>query len=214
MSRKIKINVTPSQYNKLEMLRQKEGAASVSDVVMEAVQAAPNHSVKRENLIDAAIEAVKARVDKELSTIGTTGDSIEYIQDQLSNREDEVFGALYLNGDNKLVKVQEWGHTKTDGCNVSSQSVVRSVLETNATNVLFYQNFPRVNSEEFTGGEVQNLQDVSLSDFRRVSDLGKSLNLVGVNVFDSLHFNGSQIASFGETIDKAKENEVESEVSR
>lgn len=137
-------------------------------VVLELARRALQESVKRETL---------------LSSPGKVRD---YLRLMLSRLEHEVFVALYLDSQNRLIFTDELFRGTLTQTSVYPREVVKRALKHNAAAVIFAHNHP------------SGVAEPSRADELLTSNLKQALALIDVRVLDHLIVAGSSTVSFAE----------------
>ncbi|MFK8018859.1 MAG: DNA repair protein RadC [Pseudomonadales bacterium] len=110
----------------------------------------------------------------------------EYLQLELSGRPHEVFCALFLDAQNRMLAFEELFNGTIDGAAVYPREVVRKVLQHNAAAVIFAHNHP------------SGVAEPSQADHRITERLQQALGLIDVRVLDHLVVGAGRSVSFAE----------------
>ena len=182
MDIELSVKLTEAQFKKLTKLQIDTGADSIYEVILDCINAAPMSVIEDENLINEAINTVYSRIQKVDTKIGNSADSIDYIKGILGNGDNEVFGVVFLNSQNKITGHEELIKGTLIGCKFDYRGIIKSALEYNSSKVIFYHNaFPRGDDLEFQDGS-----DRFIDDDKHLADLVEPLNSVGVSILDHI----------------------------
>lgn len=118
--------------------------------------------------------------------MGSPGAVREYLRLHLANRDREFFVALYLDAQNRVLKLEELFSGTLTQTSVFPRDVVRKGLEHNAAAVIFAHNHP------------SGLAEPSRADELLTQALKQALALVDIKVLDHLVVGGDQSMSFAE----------------
>lgn len=109
-----------------------------------------------------------------------------YLTHQLRHRQQEVFCALLLDNQHRLLQFLELFNGTIDGASVYPREVVKTVLAHNAAAVIFAHNHP------------SGVAEPSQADRAITDRLQKALSLVDVRVLDHLVVGEGEAVSFAE----------------
>ncbi len=109
-----------------------------------------------------------------------------YVALQLGRREQEVFAALFLDGQHRLIEFQVLFHGTLTQTSVYPREVVRAALRHNAGAVILAHNHP------------SGLAEPSRADEYLTQTLKSALQLVDVRLLDHLVVGHGQVCSFAE----------------
>lgn len=108
-----------------------------------------------------------------------------YLQQQLREKSHEVFAALYLDNQHRVLKYEELAQGTIDGASVYPREVVKAALKHGAAAVIFAHNHP------------SGVAEPSAADRALTERLKSALALVDIRVLD--HFViGEDVVSFAE----------------
>ena len=110
----------------------------------------------------------------------------EYLRLHLARRDREFFVALYLDAQNRVIKLEELFAGTLTQTSVFPRDVVRKGLECNAAAVIFAHNHP------------SGLSEPSRADELLTQALKQALALVDIKVLDHLVVGGESAMSFAE----------------
>jgi len=110
----------------------------------------------------------------------------DYVALHLAGREQEVFAVLFLDGQHRLLKLEEMFHGTLTQTSVYPREVVRRALALNAGALIFAHNHP------------SGLAEPSRADEYLTQTLRSALQLVDVRVLDHLVVGQGQVVSMAE----------------
>ena len=108
------------------------------------------------------------------------------VQYRVAASEHEVFGVMYLNNQNGLLKIEDMFRGSINTASVYPREVVKSALVENAAGTIFFHNHPSGSSEP------------SPSDIQMTQILKDALSLVQIRVLDHLVVTAGGVVSFAE----------------
>ena len=107
--------------------------------------------------------------------MATSPDDVErFLQLQLSGREQEVFGALFLDTRHRMINFEQLFYGTIDGASVHPREVVKAALKCNAAAVIFAHNHP------------SGVAEPSQADIQITGRLKSALALIDVRVLDHI----------------------------
>lgn len=109
-----------------------------------------------------------------------------FLTAQLRHKPHEVFAALFLDNQHRLLHYQELFQGTIDGASVYPREVVKRVLQLNAAAVIFAHNHP------------SGVAEPSQADRHITLQLRDALALVDVRVLDHFVVGDGEITSFAE----------------
>lgn len=109
----------------------------------------------------------------------------KYLACQLGSYEREVFAAVFLDSQNRTIKLEELFHGTIDAANVYPREVVKAGLAANAAAVIFAHNHP------------SGFAEPSQADIRVTKQLVDAMQLVDIRVLDHIVV-GNDCVSFAE----------------
>lgn len=109
-----------------------------------------------------------------------------YLSSKLRDREAEVFSAILLDSQHRVLKYVELAHGTIDGAAVYPREVAKTVLKENAAAVIFAHNHP------------SGIAEASQADKAITERLVKSLKLFDVRVLDHIIVGDGEFTSFAE----------------
>lgn len=109
-----------------------------------------------------------------------------YLRQRLGGREQEVFAALFLDTQHRLIRFEELFFGTVDSATVHPREVLRRVIQCNAAAVIFAHNHP------------SGIAEPSGSDLAITERLKSLLECVDVRVLDHLVVSASQVVSMAE----------------
>ncbi|WP_416139227.1 RadC family protein [Halomonas sp. HK25] len=138
-----------------------------------------------DRVIDAARLVVERSVSKGVK-LNTPNRVREFLWLKLAGYDHEVFGAIFLDTQHRVIEFSELFHGTLDSASVYPREVVKAALHHNAGAVIFTHNHP--------SGE----PDPSDADRRITQRLQEALGLIEVRVLDHIVVGGSDSVSFAE----------------
>ena len=139
--------------------------------------------------IGAVIEIARRALAQELSerpVFDAPAKVKSYVQLQLGGRDHEVFAVLFLDSQNRLIKLEEMFRGTLAQTSVYPREVVKRALELHAGAVIFAHNHP------------SGCAEPSRSDEFLTQTLKSALMLIDVRVLDHLVVGSSEVISFAE----------------
>jgi DNA repair protein RadC len=109
-----------------------------------------------------------------------------YLRHRLGGRPREVFGALFLDAQHRLIAFREIFLGTVDSATVHPREVLRETLALNAAAVIFVHNHP------------SGIAEPSTSDVRITERLRQVLQLIDVRVLDHIVVSGTEAISMAE----------------
>lgn len=109
-----------------------------------------------------------------------------YCRLNLAMKEHEIFGALFLDSQHRLIEFRELFRGTIDGCSVYVREVAKEALSLNAAAVIFTHNHP------------SGVSEPSQADIRITERLKEALTLFDVRVLDHLIVSVESVVSFAE----------------
>ncbi len=138
-----------------------------------------------DHVIDAARQVVERSVSKGMKL--TTPNRVrEFLWLKLAGYDHEVFGAIFLDTQHRVIEFSELFHGTLDSASVYPREVVKAALHHNAGAVIFTHNHP------------SGKPDPSDADRRITQRLQEALGLIEVRVLDHIVVGGSDSVSFAE----------------
>jgi DNA repair protein RadC len=115
-----------------------------------------------------------------------SADVRRYLQQKLGGRTSEVFAALFLDSQHRLLRYQELFYGTIDSASVYPREVVRMVLTVNAAAVIFVHNHP------------SGIAEPSRSDVELTERLIRALQYLDVRVLDHMVVAANDVVSMAE----------------
>ncbi|MCI0749044.1 MAG: DNA repair protein RadC [Nevskiales bacterium] len=138
--------------------------------------------------LQAAVEMARRYLGEALSERAVLKDPAavkRYLQAELREQRHEIFAALFLDNQHRLLAFQSLAHGTIDGASVYPREVVKAALRHGAAAVIFAHNHP------------SGVAEPSAADRQLTEHLKAALSLVDIRVLD--HFVvGEQVVSFAE----------------
>ncbi len=151
------------------------------------------HSLTPASLSNAEQSTVVALALKVLSgrfrrgrTVNAPQDVQQFLRLKLSGRRNEVFGVIFLDARNRLIRIAELFHGTVDGAAVYPRVVVQKALDNNAAAILLFHQHPSGDSSP------------SEADRGITLKLGRALALVDIRLVDHLVVTDSSFVSLAE----------------
>jgi DNA repair protein RadC len=117
---------------------------------------------------------------------GASADVRRYLRHRLGGRPREVFGALFLDAQHRLIAFRELFQGTVDSATVHPREVLRETLVLNAAAVILVHNHP------------SGVAEPSTSDVRITERLRHALQLIDVRVLDHIVVSGTEAVSMAE----------------
>jgi DNA repair protein RadC len=117
---------------------------------------------------------------------GASADVRRYLRHRLGGRPREVFGALFLDAQHRLIVFRELFLGTVDSATVHPREVLRETLAVNAAALIFVHNHP------------SGVAEPSASDVRITERLRHALQLIDVRVLDHIVVSGTETVSMAE----------------
>ncbi len=123
---------------------------------------------------------------KREATLGSTRDTKDFLQAQLRDRKNEVFGVLFLDNRHRVLEFEELFQGTLNGTAVYPREVVKRALKHNAAAVILVHNHP------------SGVAEPSRADELLTTRLKEALTLVDVRLLDHLVVGDGEMVSFSE----------------
>ena len=136
-------------------------------------------------VLELARRALREDVKRD-TLLSSPGKVRDYLRLMMARLEHEVFVALYLDSQNRLITTEELFRGTLTQTSVYPREVVKCALKHNAAAIIFAHNHPSGAAEP------------SRADELLTSNLKQALSLVDVRVLDHLIVAGSSTVSFAE----------------
>ncbi|MBL4866009.1 MAG: DNA repair protein RadC [Pseudomonadales bacterium] len=120
------------------------------------------------------------------SALGSSTETIQYFTARLRAYSYEVFAALFLDNQHRVLHYEEIFRGTIDGASVHPREVVKLALKTNAAAVIFAHNHP------------SGVAEPSQSDHRITERLVAALALVDIRVVDHIIIGDGEATSFAQ----------------
>jgi DNA repair protein RadC len=117
---------------------------------------------------------------------GASADVRKYLRHRLGGLPREVFGALFLDAQHRLISFREMFLGTVDSATVHPREVLRETLSLNAAAVIFVHNHP------------SGVAEPSASDVKITERLRHLLQLIDVRVLDHIVVTGTEAISMAE----------------
>lgn len=145
----------------------------------------PAKSAQLQAILELARRSLREEVRRD-PALSSPGKVRDYLRMTLANREHEVFVALFLDAQNRLLAADELFRGTLTQTSVYPREVVKRALALNAGAVIFAHNHP------------SGVAEPSRSDELLTAGLKQALALVDVRVLDHVIVAGSSSVSFAE----------------
>ncbi|GAB1257273.1 DNA repair protein RadC [Aurantivibrio plasticivorans] len=159
--------VTMKPYQ-LDIFYDHRAVTESRDVIQEALSLLTN-TIKRKSFSLTSCQAVK-----------------NYCRLNLATREHEIFGALFLDSQHRLIEFRELFRGTIDGCSVYVREVAKEALSLNAAAIIFTHNHP------------SGVCEPSQADIQITKRLQEALTLFDVRVLDHFIVSAEEVVSFAE----------------
>ena len=117
----------------------------------------------------------------------TSCDAVKnYCRLNLATREHEIFGALFLDSQHRLIEFKELFRGTIDGCSVYIREVAKEALSLNAAAIIFTHNHP------------SGVCEPSQADIQITKKLQEALSVFDVRVLDHFIVSVEEVVSFAE----------------
>ena len=147
-------------------------------------------SVSKETYETSVLAEAREILKSRLNTHDFKANNNELVKDYLihniTEKEHEVFGCLFLNNQYRLIKDQIIFRGTIDGASVYPREVAKEALLCNAAAVIFYHNHP------------SGLNEPSVADKAITTRLKDALNTVDIRVLDHIIVAGVDAYCFAE----------------
>lgn len=138
-----------------------------------------------DDVVRAALNILEQRL--EYGPVMSSPETVKsYLKLEVMGLEHEVFGCLWLNNRNSVLKVNPLFRGTIDAAAVYPREVVKEALQVNAASVIFYHNHP-------SGDPEPSGADRSLTE-----RLKSALATVDIRVLDHIVIGGNKTVSFAE----------------
>lgn len=137
--------------------------------------------------IQQAIAILERRMRQPGISMSSPTDVRNYLRLRLGELEHEVFAALFLDSQNRLIASEDLFTGTISQTSVYPREVVKRALHHNAAAVIFAHNHP------------SGLAEPSRADEMLTNTLKQALALVDVRTLDHMIVGGTQVVSFAET---------------
>jgi len=139
----------------------------------------------REEIIEMAVKLINRKFVRGLQ-LASPHDTRNFLKINLGEQEREVFIAIFVDNQHRVIAYEELFFGTIDGASVHPREVVKRALALNAAAVVFAHNHP------------SGISDPSQADKRITERLKCSLDLVDVRVLDHFIVGADEILSFAE----------------
>ena len=150
-----------------------------------SLQLAELNTVEKNHLVKLALHLLADRHRKG-HRLGSPQEVRDFLRVKLGEYRNEVFGALFLDNQHRVLQVAELFQGTIDGASVYPRVVVQRALELNAAAVLFFHNHP------------SGVAEPSRADESLTRRLKEALHLIDVRVLDHFVVTAGDSVSFAE----------------
>jgi DNA repair protein RadC len=119
-------------------------------------------------------------------TLGSTRDTMDFLQAQLRDRKNEVFCALFLDNRHRVLAFEELFQGTLNGTAVYPREIIKRALKHNAGAVILVHNHP------------SGVAEPSRADELLTTRLREALTLVDIRLLDHLVVGDGEMVSFSE----------------
>lgn len=156
-----------------------------ADVLVGVAGLGPARAAQLQAILELARRALREEVQRE--AVFSSPQSVrDYLRLTLARREHEVFVALFLDSQHRLIAAEELFRGTLTQTSVYPREIVKRALALNAGAVIFAHNHP------------SGVAEPSRSDELLTASLRQALGLVDVRVLDHLVVAGTATTSFAE----------------
>lgn len=137
-------------------------------------------------IIERALMILEARARYGSDVMSSPDVVKKYLRLRMGNLEHEVFSVLWLDSQNRVIKIEELFRGTLAQASVYPREVVKAALACNAAAVILAHNHP------------SGVPDPSTADIRLTQNLKEALALVDVKVLDHIVVCAREVTSFAE----------------
>jgi len=146
-----------------------------------------DHVTQRDdNIIREAADILYRRMHHNKNFITNTDPAGQFLQMKLADLPYESFGMLMLTSRHQVIEFVELFRGTIDGCSIQIREVVRTILQYNATVVIFAHNHP------------SDVAEPSEGDKRITKKLSEVLSAIDVRVIDHFIVTRNEFACFSQ----------------
>ena len=145
-----------------------------------------NSTASDDEVIAKALSIIKRRLRKPGEAMTSPQSVKDYLTIKLAELEHEVFAALFLDGQHRVIQYTEMFRGTLSQTSVYPREVVKEALRINAGAVIFAHNHP------------SGMPEPSRADEMLTKTLQEALALVDVKVLDHIIVGGTDTVSFAE----------------
>ena len=153
---------------------------------MAARMARSNNAATHDVIIAQALGIMESRMKYHDVTLTSPQAVRDYLRLRIANHEHEVFVALFLDSQNRLIAAEELFRGTLAQTSVYPREVVKAALKHNAAAVIFSHNHP------------SGVAEPSRADELLTTALKQALALVDIRTLDHFVVGGTSIISFAE----------------
>ena len=137
-------------------------------------------------IIERALMILEARARYGADVMSSPDVVKKYLRLRMGNLEHEVFSVLWLDSQNRVIKIEELFRGTLAQASVYPREVVKAALACNAAAVILAHNHP------------SGLSDPSAADISLTQNLKEALALVDVKVLDHMVVSTREVVAFSE----------------
>ena len=146
----------------------------------------PAKYAQLQSVMEMARRALREEISRQEDVFHAPAKVKDYLRLALAGREHEVFAALFLDAQNRLIALEELFRGTLTQTSVYPREVVKRALQHNAAGVMFAHNHPSGASEP------------SQADQLLTQTLKNALALIDIRVLDHFIVGGGTVLSFAE----------------
>lgn len=156
---------------------------------------ASSFSAKERAVLTRAARILEAKIRVQSVTLSSPALVREWLALQFSGLEQEVFGVIYLDGQNRLIDFEALFAGTLTRTSVYPREVVKAALGRNAASVMFVHNHP------------SGCAEPSHADQLLTQTLKPSLGMVDIKVLDHFIVGGRAVLSFAPNAESSNSTE-------
>ena len=138
----------------------------------------------QEDILGLAKAIYISRLKTTMSSFNSPSDACEFAKLEIGLLEHEVFGAFYLNAQNRLICYEQAARGTLNACTVYPRELLKTALGHNAAAVIIIHNHP--------GGRAEP----SEADNELTLKMAAAYNLVGIELHDHLVVSNDDVYSY------------------
>jgi DNA repair protein RadC len=161
------------------------GVLASGDAVLSGIAVTPEQQARLAAVVELARRALRETIDRG-SALSSPQAVRDYLRLKIQNREHEVFVAVFLSAQNRVVEVEELFRGTLTQTSVFPREIVKRALFHNAAAIIFAHNHP------------SGVAEPSRADEALTQTLKHTLALVDVKVLDHFVIGADSAMSFAE----------------